>query len=1024
MAVRVYQIAKEYSRSPEEVMEILRSSGIPVSSHTAVLDQHALHTVRAKLGKFKLTVVDGDQEAPVKAGEGEQRKAAPKGKAKAKAAPKLGVRVIKRDHTNEPEAAEVEAKPVAEEKPDDKPKLKRPKLKRGKRSPAVEQRIHQIAEKRQRHPSEGDEQAPAQGASPAQPSAEAKPGSGPARARAHESRDRGRPSGQDHSRPSGPRDSGGPRDRGGDRPSGDRRDYRGGDRGGDRGPRDYRGGDRDGRGGQRPPMRGGPGDRRPQGGPGDRRPQGGPGDRRPHGGPGDRRPQGGPGDRRPHGGPGDRRPHAGPGDRRPHGSRPPGGPGDRRPHGGPGDRRPHGGPGGNRPHGNRPGGARGGRPGKPPTTEMLREQFSMQQPTPAAGGMGKGPMRLKATGKPGGARGKKKKKKRNVENIAKIKPISVSKVELPGEELGIIMLSEGVTVKELAEKVDRKSKDVIKRLFEKGIMATLNHTLDSELAIEIAKDFGYEAEIVSFEEDLQLQEDESLISAESTDNEDQITRAPIVTIMGHVDHGKTTLLDAIRSTRVASGEAGGITQHIGAYSVQCNEKDIVFLDTPGHEAFTKMRARGASVTDIVILVVAADDGVKPQTIEAISHAKAAKVPIIVCINKIDKPEANPDRVKQMLTEHDLIVEDFGGDSPSVAVSAKARQGIDELLEMILLVAELNDYKSNPNRKAQGTVIEAQLDRGRGPVATLIVQDGTLKVGDFFITGSTYGKIRAMHDDLGHNVEVASPATPVEVLGIQEVPSAGDIFRVVDDEATARQISSFRKEKVKEDQFRRQKHTSLDQLFSNLKQDEIKELCLIIKADVQGSVEGLVFALNKLESEKVNLRVVHQGVGSITENDVLLAAASDSIIIGFNVKGERKAMDLAEQEQIDVHFYSVIYEVVKEIEAAMVGLIAPEYREREIGKAVVKQIFQVAKLGAVAGCYVEQGVVKRDAGVRVMRGQDEIFKGDLQTLKRFRDDVNEVKSGFECGIGIRDFSDFNEQDLLVFFDMEKIIPTKL
>ena len=1024
MAVRVYQIAKEYSRSPEEVMEILRSSGIPVSSHTAVLDQHALHTVRAKLGKFKLTVVDGDQEAPVKAGEGEQRKAAPKGKAKAKAAPKLGVRVIKRDHATEPEAAEVETKPAPEEKADDKPKLKRPKLKRGKRSPAVEQRIHQIAEKRQRHPSEGGEQAPAQGGSPTQPSGETKAASGPARERTHESRDRGRPSGQDHSRPSGPRDSGGPRDRGGDRPSGDRRDYRGGDRGGDRGPRDYRGGDRDGRGGQRPPMRGGPGDRRPQGGPGDRRPQGGPGDRRPHGGPGDRRPHGGPGDRRPHGGPGDRRPHGGPGDRRPHGSRPPGGPGDRRPHGGPGDRRPHGGPGGNRPHGNRPGGARGGRPGKPPTTEMLREQFSMQQPTPAAGGMGKGPMRLKATGKPGGARGKKKKKKRNVENIAKIKPISVSKVELPSEELGIIMLSEGVTVKELAEKVNRKSKDVIKRLFEKGIMATLNHTLDSELAIEIAKDFGYEAEIVSFEEDLQLQEDESLVSAETTDNEDQISRAPIVTIMGHVDHGKTTLLDAIRSTRVASGEAGGITQHIGAYSVQCNGKDIVFLDTPGHEAFTKMRARGASVTDIVILVVAADDGVKPQTIEAISHAKAAKVPIIVCINKIDKPEANPDRVKQMLTEHDLIVEDFGGDSPSVAVSAKARQGIDELLEMILLVAELNDYKSNPNRKAQGTVIEAQLDRGRGPVATLIVQDGTLKVGDFFITGSTYGKIRAMHDDLGHNVEVASPATPVEVLGIQEVPSAGDIFRVVDDEATARQISSFRKEKVKEDQFRRQKHTSLDQLFSNLKQDEIKELCLIIKADVQGSVEGLVFALNKLESEKVNLRVVHQGVGSITENDVLLAAASDSIIIGLNVKGERKAMDLAEQEQIDVHFYSVIYEVVKEIEAAMVGLIAPEYREREIGKAVVKQVFQVAKLGAVAGCYVEQGVVKRDAGVRVMRGQDEIFKGDLQTLKRFRDDVNEVKSGFECGIGIRDFSDFKEQDLLVFFDMEKIIPTKL
>ncbi|WP_243435718.1 translation initiation factor IF-2 [Acanthopleuribacter pedis] len=642
---------------------------------------------------------------------------------------------------------------------------------------------------------------------------------------------------------------------------------------------------------------------------------------------------------------------------------------------------------------------------------------------PAAGAAKTNTMRLKGPNKPPG-RKKKKKKNRNEEQTHKIRPVSVNKVELPSEELGIIMLSEGVTVKELAEKVDRKAKDVIKRLFEKGIMATLNHVLESELAIEIAKDFGYEAEIVSFEEDLQLQEDETLISNESDGTDSLIERAPIVTIMGHVDHGKTTLLDAIRSTKVASGEAGGITQHIGAYAVQHDEKDIVFLDTPGHEAFTKMRARGASVTDIVILVVAADDGVKPQTIEAISHAKAAKVPIIVCVNKIDKPEANPERVKQMLTEHELVVEDFGGDSPCVQVSAKKGQGIDELLEMILLVAELNNYTTNPTRKAQGTVIEAKLDRGRGPVATLIVQDGTLKIGDYYITGSTYGKIRAMHDDLGANVEVATPSTPVEVLGIQEVPAAGDIFRVVNDEATARQVSAFRKEKVKEDQFRRQKHTSLDQLFSNLKQDEIKELRLIIKADVQGSLEGMAFALNKLESEKVNLRIVHQGVGSITENDVLLAAASDSIIIGFNNKGEKKAMDLAEQEQIDVHFYSVIYEVVREIEAAMVGLIAPEYREKDVGKAIVKQVFNVAKLGAVAGCSVETGYVKRSCGVRVMRGEDELFKGELATLKRFRDDVNEVKAGTECGIGIKDFSEFREQDQFVFFEMEKVLPTKL
>ncbi len=610
-----------------------------------------------------------------------------------------------------------------------------------------------------------------------------------------------------------------------------------------------------------------------------------------------------------------------------------------------------------------------------------------------------------------------------MEQIEKIKMVTTSKVQLPEEDLGIIMLSEGVTVKELSEKVNRKAKDIIKRLFEKGIMATLNDVLESELAIEIAKDFGYLAEIVSFEEDIQMQEDDQLLEEGDNDGVSE-PRFPIVTIMGHVDHGKTTLLDAIRRTKVASDEAGGITQHIGAYSVPCKDQQIVFLDTPGHEAFTKMRARGASVTDIVILVVAVDDGVKPQTIEAISHAKAAKVPIITCINKIDKPDANPDRVKQMLTEHELIVEDFGGDSPCVHVSAKTEVGINDLLEMILLVAELQDYQANSSRRARGTVIEAKLDRGRGPVATLIVQDGTLKVGDYFITGQTYGKIRAMHDDMGKTIEEAGPSTPIEVLGLQEVPSAGDSFQVVADEPSARKVAAFRKEKAREDHLHRQKHTSLDQLFSSLKQSETKELSVIIKADVHGSVEGLMFALNKIESEKVNLRIVHHGVGNITENDVLLAVAADAIVIGFNVKAEPKAQSLAGHEGIDVRMYSVIYEVVKQMEAAMLGLVAPTLEERETGKAIVKQVFSVAKLGKVAGCYIESGFIKRDSHVRVLRGGNELHTGQLETLKRFRDDVNEVKAGYECGIGIQGFSDIQEQDMLVIFTYDEVHATEL
>jgi len=869
MAIRVYQIAKEYSRSSEEVINILRDAGIRVSSQTSPLDEHALHTIRAKLGTFKLTVVDGESESPVaaeKAPPPEPKPEKPKKKTsrKKKAAakdeppkPRLKVRVIKKhDEENEPEEAPAEEVAQEETPPPakpEKPKLHRPLLKRSKqRQRSIQERISQVTTKTT--PAAAD---PAPKTDPGQTQA-------PAGGRLPEKRK--------------------------EKPFMAQKGQ-----------------------GNRPPRSGG---------------------------------------------------------------RPP------------------------------------GKPGAPLATFMAN-----QAPAPMKSGG------RHHRGGPGRPLPKKKKRRRRQEHIEKIKPVAVSRVELPKEELGIIMLSEGVTVKEMAEKVDRKAKDIIKRLFEKGIMATLNDVLEDELAIEIAKDFGYEAEIVSFEEDLQLREDDKLVSEEQDEGE-RHPRAPIVTIMGHVDHGKTTLLDAIRSTKVASGEAGGITQHIGAYAVDFNDQNIVFLDTPGHEAFTKMRARGASVTDIVILVVAADDGVKPQTVEAISHAKAARVPIIVCINKMDKPGANPARVKQMLTEHELVIEEFGGDSPCVQVSAKTQEGIDELLEMILLVAELRDISANHSRKGQGTVIEAKLDRGRGPVATVIVQDGTVNIGDYFITGSTYGKIRAMHGDFGQNLETAPPSTPVEILGIQEVPSAGDSFMVVNDEATARQISGFRKEKAREDQFRHQKHTSLDQLFSTLGKDEVKELHLIIKGDVQGSLEGLSFALGQLVSEKVQLRFVHQGVGNITENDILLAVAADAIVIGFNVKTERKAQDLADLEKIEVRNYSVIYEVVNDIKSAMLGLMAPELEEREIGKAYVKQVFSVNKLGKVAGCQVESGVVRRDANVRVFRGGNQLHDGPLQTLKRFRDDVNEVKSGYECGIGIKGFSDLQEQDQLVFYAMEEIKPTSL
>jgi translation initiation factor IF-2 len=577
-----------------------------------------------------------------------------------------------------------------------------------------------------------------------------------------------------------------------------------------------------------------------------------------------------------------------------------------------------------------------------------------------------------------------------------------------------ITLSEGITVKELSEKLGIRSNLVIKKLVEKKIFATINQPLDVKLAEEVAKAFGASTTQLSFEEettwDIEMAEDSA----------DLVPRAPVVTVMGHVDHGKTSLLDAIRSARVAAGEAGGITQHIGAYAVTKNDRKIVFIDTPGHEAFTRMRSRGAKVTDIVILCVAADDGVMPQTIEAIDHAKAAGVPIVVAINKIDKEGAQIDRIKQQLSDRGLLAEDWGGDTVMVPVSAKKYQNIDLLLENILLVADLNAnrLRANPGRPGLATVLEAQLDKGRGPVATVLVRNGTLRVGDFFICGAKFGKVRALFDDRGNAVREAEPATPVEVLGMEEMPTVGDTFQVVTDTAKAKQIVMYREAKAREVAMARTR-ISLDQLHEQLREGEMKDLNLIIKADVGGSAEVLAETLLKQTTEKVRIRVLHQGVGAITESDVLLASASNAIIIGFNVKPDRTATQTAESERVDIRLHTIIYELVDQIKMAMAGLLDPVYKEVYRGKAEVREVFKISKVGTVAGCYVMDGSVTRDAMIRVMRGNDLIHTAKIDTLKRFKNDASEVKYGFECGIALVNFNDLLVGDILEAFVNERV-----
>jgi translation initiation factor IF-2 len=577
-----------------------------------------------------------------------------------------------------------------------------------------------------------------------------------------------------------------------------------------------------------------------------------------------------------------------------------------------------------------------------------------------------------------------------------------------------VTLTEGITIRELAEKLDVRAKDLLKTLLDRGVFASINQALDVQTATELAQAFNGIVSAVSFEEEMVLE-----VAKEET-RENLKPRPPVITVMGHVDHGKTSLLDGIREADVASGEAGGITQHIGAYKVQVGDRSVVFVDTPGHEAFTRMRARGAKVTDIVVLVVAADDGVMPQTREAIDHAKAAGVPIIVAINKIDKPEAQPERVKRQLSDLGLMPAEWGGETEFVEVSAKQRKNLDKLLEIILLVADLRELKANPDAPASGTVLESRVDRGRGPVATILVQNGTLNTSDFFIAGSVFGKVRAMFDDRGRGAKDAPPSTPVEVLGLQGVPEAGDHFQVTD-EAKARHVVEFRQSKQRDAALRASAgaRITLDQLHEQLKAGEVKELPIVIKADVQGSAEVLEEMLPKLSTEQVKLKIISAGVGAVTENDVLLASASGAIIIAFGVRPDRKAADLAQQENVDIRTHNIIYEVSDEIKKAMEGLLEPVVQETYLGRAEVRNTFRVKGAGTVAGCYVQDGIMKRDAQVRVVRDGTLVYTSKLSSLKRFKDDVNEVRTGFECGIGIANFNDVKVGDALECFQVVKL-----
>jgi len=707
----------------------------------------------------------------------------------------------------------------------------------------------------------------------------------------------------------------------------------------------------------------------------------------------------------------------------------PGGPprGDRP--GGPGAGRP-GGPGAGRP-GERPSGPGAGRPARPfaPSAPAA--------PIPDLAGSGKDPGRARGNKKKKGradvsderAGGARRKDRQVYEpdageryRKAKKSPRQAQKTEITVSKAikRKIRITDVITVGELAKRMGVKSNDLIKELMRQGQMVTINHPLDFETAALIASDFSYEVENVAFDE-------ESLLAVTGTLEQEEVegtlkSRPPVVTIMGHVDHGKTSLLDAIRQANVTAGEFGGITQHIGAYDVSINGKQITFLDTPGHEAFTAMRARGAQVTDIVILVVAADDGVMPQTREAINHARAANVPILVAVNKIDKPDANVDRVRQELTEFGLVSEDWGGDTIFVNVSAKQQMNIDQLLEMILLQAEVMDLKANPDKRAQGTVVEARLDKGRGPVATVLVQQGTLKIGDPIVAGVHMGRVRSMTDDRGQAVKEAGPSFPVEVTGLAGVPDAGEIFHAVEDEKVAKDVAQHRAQKLREAELAKTSKISLDQLYARIKQGDVKELRVIVKADVQGSVEAVAESLGKLSTEACRLVVIHSGVGAITETDISLAAASDAIVLGFNVRPAPKATAQAEADGVDIRLYNVIYDAVNDVRNAMEGLLAPTFQEEHLGRAEVREAFNITKIGTIAGCYVLDGKILRNAKARLLRDSVVVWQGKLSSLRRFKDDVREVASGYECGIGLENYNDIKPGDVIEAFELREVKAT--
>jgi len=635
--------------------------------------------------------------------------------------------------------------------------------------------------------------------------------------------------------------------------------------------------------------------------------------------------------------------------------------------------------------------------------------------------------------KPPASRGRPLIEKRYAEGERKLHPVRTRAGAGPGRaaqaepvapvqrEPREVIVTEGITARELAEKLDVRAKDLLKTLMDRGVFASINQALDAPTATSLAEAFNGIVKVVTFEEQV-VQEEK--VKEERSGN--QLPRAPVVTVMGHVDHGKTSLLDAIRETEVAAGEAGGITQHIGAYEARVDGKRIVFIDTPGHEAFTRMRARGAKVTDIVVLVVGADDGVMPQTEEAIDHARAAGVQIIVAINKIDKPDAQPERVKRQLSDRKLMPEEWGGETVMVEVSAKTKKNIEKLLEMILLVADLRELKADPDAPASGTVLESRVDKGRGPVATVLVQNGTLHVGDVFIVGAVYGKVRAMFDDRGQPIKKAGPSTPVEVLGLQGVPEAGDQFQVAD-EAKARHIVEYRQSKQREATLAKTASSgrlTLDQLHEQLRAGELKELPVVVKADVQGSVEVLNEMLPRLSNDQVKLKVIHASVGAVTETDVLLASASNAVIVAFNVRPERKASDLAQREGVDIRMHTIIYELLDELKKAVSGLLSPVIKETYLGRAEVRDTFRVKGVGMIAGCSVQDGILKRDADVRVLRDNVVIYTGRISSLRRFKEDANEVRQGFECGVGVSNFSDVKVGDILECFKMEKTAAPEL